>query len=209
MAAGKTSMMPIISKLYCSSSQTVLLVRRRPHVVNGGGFVVSDCCTQKVVFRVDGCGVLGTSGQLILKDGDGDALLLLRRKEGLVEALSIYRKWKGYTLDYERSQKVVFNLKDPVSCLLRNNAIRICTEPRVVSNKGWDFEIRGYFPDKNCSVVDSWGNIVVQVGVKKEVEQVMESKDFYHVVVKPGIDQAFVFGVIAILDNIYGESTYC
>ena len=31
------SMMAIISKLYCSSSQTVLGVRKRPHVVNGGG----------------------------------------------------------------------------------------------------------------------------------------------------------------------------
>ena len=51
--------------------------------------------------------------------------------------------------------------------------------------------------------------IYTQVGVNKEVEKLMESKDLYHVVVKPGIDQAFVFGVIAILDNIYGESTYC
>lgn len=49
----------------------------------------------------------------------------------------------------------------------------------------------------------------VQVGVSKEVEKMMEIKDLYHVVVKPGIDQAFVVGVIAVLDNIYGESTYC
>jgi len=43
----------------------------------------------------------------------------------------------------------------------------------------------------------------------KEVEEVMENNDFYHVVVKPGMDQAFVFGVIAILDYIHGESTTC
>lgn len=74
------SMMAIISKLYCSSSQTVLGVRKRPHVVNGGGFVVTDCSGQRVVFRVDGCGIHGTKGQLILRDGEGDALLLMRRK---------------------------------------------------------------------------------------------------------------------------------
>ena len=45
-----------------------------------------------------------------------------------------------------------------------------------------------------------------QVGLKKEM---MESKDVYTVVVKAGIDQAFVFGIIAILDYIYGESTHC
>jgi uncharacterized protein YxjI len=49
----------------------------------------------------------------------------------------------------------------------------------------------------------------IQVGINKEVEKLMENKDLYHVVVKPGMDQAFVFGVIATLDYIYGESTYC
>ena len=77
--AAKGNTMPVISKLYCSSSQVVLVVRRRPHVVHGGGFVVTNC-SQKVVFRVDGCGVLGTKGELVLRDGNGDALLLIRRK---------------------------------------------------------------------------------------------------------------------------------
>ncbi|KAK6236570.1 hypothetical protein SCA6_011907 [Theobroma cacao] len=204
MAAAKASAMPLISKLYCSSSQVVLVVRRRPHVVNGGGFVVTDC-SQKVVFRIDGCGVLGTKGELVLRDGNGDALLLIRRKGGMVEALSIHKRWKGYTFDYEGSQKLVFTLKEPrSSCLAKNNAIRIATEP-----KGSSFEIKGYFPDRNCSIIDSIGNIVAQIGVMKEVDELMASKDLYHVVVNPGIDQAFVFGVISVLDYIYGESTRC
>lgn len=37
----------------------------------------------------------------------------------------------------------------------------------------------------------------------------METKDLYHVVVKPGIDQAFVVGVIAVLDYIHNGSTRC
>ena len=77
----RANMIPIINKTYCSSSQVVLVVRRRPHVTNGGGFVVTDC-NQKVIFRVDGCGILGKKDELILRDGngDGDALLLIRRK---------------------------------------------------------------------------------------------------------------------------------
>ena len=35
------------------------------------------------------------------------------------------------------------------------------------------------------------------------------TEDFYNVVVQPGCDQAFVVGVIAILDNVHGESTSC
>ncbi|GLT70594.1 hypothetical protein SLA2020_426650 [Shorea laevis] len=202
----KVNTMPIISKMYCSSSQVVLGVRRRPHVISGGGFVVTDCSAQKVIFRVDGCGILGTKEELLLRNGNGDALLLIRRKEGLVEALSIYKKWKGYTFDYEGSQKTVFCLKEPNSFLVRNNAMRISTEPRV-SNKDWDFEIKGYFPDRNCSIIDTKGNVVAQIGAN--VQGLMASKDLYHVVVKPGIDQAFVFGVVATLDYIYGESTRC
>jgi len=49
-------------------------------VVNGGGFVVTDCSGQRVVFKVDGCGIHGTKEQLILRDGEGEALLLIRRK---------------------------------------------------------------------------------------------------------------------------------
>lgn len=82
----------------------------------------------------------------------------------MVEALSIYKKWKGYSLDYEGSQNLVFRLKEPYSCLVKNKEIRISTEPKATtSNKGWDFEIRGYFPDKSCSIVDTRGNVVAQV----------------------------------------------
>ncbi|KAL5098343.1 hypothetical protein RYX36_002670 [Vicia faba] len=201
---------PIVSKLYCSTVQTMFGVRKRPHVVNGGGFVVTDCSAQKVVFKVHGCGIHGKKDELILRDGDGEALLLMRRKGGMVEALSIYKKWKGYSVSYEGLQKLVFSLKEPGnSCLVKNRGIKISIESSVVGNKGWDFEIKGYFPDKHCSIVDNRGNIVAQVGMNKEVEKLMESKDLYHVVVKPGMDQAFVFGVIATLDYIYGESTYC
>lgn len=82
----------------------------------------------------------------------------------MVEALSIYKKWKGYSVNYEGLQKLVFSLKEPGnSCLVKNKGIRIAIEPGSVSNKSWDFEIRGYFPDKHCSIVDTRGNIVAQV----------------------------------------------
>ncbi|CAK9149466.1 unnamed protein product [Ilex paraguariensis] len=197
------SIMPIVSKAYCSSSQVVLDVRSRPHVVSGGGFVVTDC-SQKVVFRVEGCGTLGKKGELILKDGEGNDLLLIRRKGGIVEALSIHRQWRGYALGYQGSQKLVFSLKEPNSCLVQNNPIRISIEPSQCS-KYSSYEIKGYFSERDCSIMGSRGNIIAQVGVEK----VMVSKDLYHVVVKPGIDQVFIFGIIAILDYIYDGSTRC
>ncbi|GAB2287133.1 hypothetical protein Dimus_021519 [Dionaea muscipula] len=60
-------MMPIISKMYCSAREAVLVVRRRPAMVGGGGFVVMNS-RQEVVFKVEGCGILGKKGELILRD---------------------------------------------------------------------------------------------------------------------------------------------
>lgn len=130
-----------------------------------------------------------------------------------MEALSVQKTWKGYAFNYEGSPKLVFSLKEPnksYCCVGNYSNVTIRIEPKECKiNNGWDFEVKGYFPDKKCSIVDSNGNLVAQVGVTKDVEQVMKNKDVYYVVVKPGIDQAFVFGVISVLDFIYGESTRC
>lgn len=71
--------MPVVSKVYCSPSLTTLTVRKRPHVVNGGGFVVTDC-TPKTVFTVDGCGTIGSKGELMVRDEDGSPILQIQKK---------------------------------------------------------------------------------------------------------------------------------
>ncbi|KAK9715647.1 hypothetical protein RND81_06G179300 [Saponaria officinalis] len=208
MGSRGNTLMPIIGKMYCSSSQVVLVVRRRPPMVGGGGFVVTNC-SQKVVFQVDGCGTLGRKGELMLRDGDGDAILLIRQQGGIVQALSIHKKWKGY-YDYDGLQKSIFSIKEPNACFPITNAIRISVEPKTQGRgRDWDFEVQGYFPDRDCRILNSVGNIIAQVGVKEEIEKVMKSKDVYHVIIQPGVDQAFIFGVIAVLDYIYHESTRC
>lgn len=85
-------------------------------------------------------------------------------QRGMVEALSIYRKWKGYSFDYKGSQQLVFTLKQPNSCLARNNALTVSIDPKG-NNKHSDYKINGYFPDRACSIVDSRGNIVAQVPI--------------------------------------------
>lgn len=79
MGGGSTNAVPIVSKIYCSTSLTTLMIRKRPNVVNGGGFVVTDC-SHNIVFIVDGCGMLGAKGELMVRDCDGASLLFLRKK---------------------------------------------------------------------------------------------------------------------------------
>ena len=80
-----------------------------------------------------------------------------------MEALSLCRRWRGYAHDLEGSQKPIFCLREPSnSCLWMKNPITIS----VTSNeyRGFrDFEIRGDFTNRNCSIVDSSGRIAAQV----------------------------------------------
>ncbi|KAJ1687291.1 hypothetical protein LUZ63_018681 [Rhynchospora breviuscula] len=201
---GSTNLMPIVSKIFCSTLQVVLFVRKRPHLINGGGFVVMDG-NQRVVFRVEGCGILGVNGELIVRDGDGTAVLFIRKKGGVVQALSIHNWWRSYLMDYGAPSKPVFSLHEPkLSLAIINAPIRITVESKGRKNN-WDFEVIGSFTDRACTVKDRKGNIVAQVGAREMVAK----KEFYHVVVQPGYDQAFVVGVLAILDNINRESTRC
>jgi hypothetical protein len=70
---------PVVSKIFCSDTPTILMVRRRPIVVNGGGIVVTDL-SHNVVFIVDGCGILGSKRELMVKDGEGKPILFISRK---------------------------------------------------------------------------------------------------------------------------------
>ncbi|KAF3625079.1 Protein LURP-one-related 16 [Capsicum chinense] len=200
----------VVSKVYCSNSEVVLVVRSRPPVVNGGGFIVTNNYTQNVVFKVDGCGILGKKNEVILKDGDGHDLLLIRKKGGVIEALSMQKKWRGYSKDFEGCEKLVFCLKEPNnnSCFFKKMPIKVSIESNDYKNQK-NFQIAGCFPDRACSIVDSNGNVIAKVGSRKEVQQVMPSKDVYIVTIKAGVDQAFVIGVIAILDYLYDGSTKC
>ncbi|KAG1342621.1 Protein LURP-one-related 6 [Cocos nucifera] len=179
------------------------MVRQRPRIVNGGGLAVMNS-NQNVVFSVDGCGILGVKGELVLRDGEGAPLLFIRKKGGVVRALSAHNRWNSYLMDYEGPSKLVFSLKETKSRLLTKSAIKISTDAKE-NCKDWNFEVKGSFSERDCTINDRRGNVVAQVGLK----EMMANKDFYHVVVQPGYDQAFVVGVIAILDNIHGESTRC
>lgn len=80
-----------------------------------------------------------------------------------MEALSLTRQWKGFTYDFVGSHKLVFTLKEPMnSCFSNKNPIRIAIESKEWSGYG-HFEVRGDFPGRSCSIVNSRGDIVAQV----------------------------------------------
>ncbi|RLM74645.1 protein LURP-one-related 6 [Panicum miliaceum] len=152
---------PVVSKIFCSGTPTMLMIRRRPIVVNGGGFVVTDL-SHNVVFVVDGCGILGSKGEIMVKDGEGEPILFISKKRC--------------------GNSFLFQLPFTIGRLALKEE-----------------------NNRDCTIVDCTRKIVAQMGRK----ELIGGKDFYHVEVQSGYDQAFIIGVVAILDNIHGESTRC
>ncbi|KAG6518843.1 hypothetical protein ZIOFF_022324 [Zingiber officinale] len=192
MAGGLATKFPVVSKAYCSLSQTTLMIRKRPRNINGGGFVAMDT-SQVVAFAVDGCCVLGVNGECMVKDG------------GVLQAVSFNEQWRGFLMDFEMTSKLVFTLHEAKSWLVMNGSVKIFLEAKENGRSSWDFEVLGSFTDRACTIMDRRGNVVAEV----KGEEKIASKEFYSVVVQPGHDQAFVIAVIAILDYINGESTRC
>lgn len=76
----KSSVMsrPVVSSQFCSTSCTEFVVRKRPCVVNGGGFVVIDCFGGNEVFRLEGCGPT-VKDEAVLKDSRWMPILTMKR----------------------------------------------------------------------------------------------------------------------------------
>lgn len=82
---------------------------------------------------------------------------------GVIEALSMQKKWRGYSKDFEGSEKLVFCLKEPKnSCFSKKMPIKISIEQKDY-NDHKIFQIAGYFPDRSCSIIDSSGNVIAKV----------------------------------------------
>ncbi|XP_010493173.1 PREDICTED: protein LURP-one-related 16-like isoform X2 [Camelina sativa] len=159
---------PVVSRRYSSESEAVLVVRRRPSMVNGGGFVVSNN-KQQVVFRVDGCGVLGTKGKLLLTNGDGVNLLLIRKMVILLTLLLYSFDFSfGFGYDKEGTERLVFTLKDPKdSCLVPNNnsssiIILVHGKPKILSTHKSYVEIKGSFTERDCNIMNSDGRAIAK-----------------------------------------------
>ena len=71
-------------------------------------------------------------------------------------------------MEYEGSdQRPVFRVKEPkYSCIVNRNLTKISIDAREYNNDNainQDFEIKGYFPDRACCIIDSKGNVIAQV----------------------------------------------
>lgn len=189
---------PIVGQQFCSSSLVVLTVRKKPLIFSGGGFTVTDSSGQ-VVFMVDGRGP-SFSHRLLLMDALGKPLLTLHRK-----VLNImYNTWNGFAGDKCDGQKPIFRIRK--SFIFNRNAV---IEVFLSSNKRkgqFDYKIEGCYMERYCTFYSDDRTIIAEVKRKYATPEVLLSKDVYNVVVRAGIDQAFIMGLVVILHQMSGEN---
>ncbi|RCV46068.1 hypothetical protein SEVIR_9G507000v4 [Setaria viridis] len=137
---------------------------------------------QRAVFSVDDCGIIGTSGQLIVRDGDGNAILFIHKKGGVVQALSVNNWWRGYLTNYGEPSKLVFSLQDPKPVLCMKGDVQVTVEPKE-RNRHWDYEVTASFVQRSCAIKNRAGHVAAQNGVKG----MLAGRDLYQVVVQPGL----------------------
>ncbi|GLJ13730.1 hypothetical protein SUGI_0219130 [Cryptomeria japonica] len=188
---------PVVGEEFCSSSVTVLTVRKKDLVFSGGGFIVTNSCTGQIAFRVDGRG-LSSTNKLILMDPLGKPLLTLHRK-----AFRILHRWYGFHGEACDGQKPIFSV-NKLSMFSKNEV----AEAFVGSSRGMKhsaYKVLGNYSKRHCSIYNGLGTLVAEVKRKFATSDVVLSKDVFNVVVKVGIDQAFMMGLIVILHQMSGE----
>ncbi|GLJ11801.1 hypothetical protein SUGI_0177330 [Cryptomeria japonica] len=202
MSQSNVILRPVVSKQFCSTSLKVFTVRKRPCTINGGGFVVMDSSHGDEIFRVEGCGA-AVKDRALLQDAEGNGVLCIKREVGIVQVFSLHKKWKGFVPDeIDGHEKPIF--KASSSICSANDSVKVSLI-QSKAKKGWDYEIVGSFAERACTIYDDSHAIAAKVSLNNVVKDAIRSKDVYNVEVQAGIDQAFVFGLVAVLEKLSGE----
>eukprot|EP01018_Ginkgo_biloba_P039552 Gb_09869 [translate_table: standard] len=191
-----SSMQPIVDEQFCSSIKTTLTVWKKSLLFSGDGFTVFDS-TGDLVFRVDTYGS-NVNDELTLMDGGGKALLTLRRK-----IPSLHSRWEGFLGEKLYGQKPLFTVRRS-SILSTNASVEVFMNSSYFC-RNCDYQVEGSFAQRCCTIHSASRRAVAEVKRKCATTGVMLGKDVFTLLVEPGIDRAFVMGLIVVLDHICPE----
>ncbi|KAH9314013.1 hypothetical protein KI387_022640 [Taxus chinensis] len=190
--------LPVVGIEFCSSLLAMWTVRKKPLVFSGGGFIVTNSCTGQIIFRVDGRGS-SLKHRVILMDAVGKPLLSLHRK-----VLSVCNRWDGFCGEKCDGQKPIFSVRK--SLIFNKNEVAEVFVGSKAKKKRPDYKVEGTYRERYCRIYSGSNTIVAEVKRKFGTCNVMLSKDVFSVVVNAGSDQAFIMGLIVILDQMTGEN---
>ncbi|KAH9289871.1 hypothetical protein KI387_033988, partial [Taxus chinensis] len=184
------SVKAIVDERYCSETATTLTVWNKSLVFAGEGFTVFDS-NGNLLFRVD------TFDDLLLMDAQGKPLLTLCRK-----LPSLHQRWEGFLGDKADGQKPLFTVRKS-SILPTKNCVQVFMNCGFFWKPCADYEIEGSFSQRCCSIYANAPRIpAAQVKRKCGAAGIMLGKDVFSLCIERGFDQAFIMGLIIVLNQI-------
>eukprot|EP01018_Ginkgo_biloba_P036917 Gb_03478 [translate_table: standard] len=187
----------VVNDQFCTGPDPAkLTVWKKSLLFSGNGFTVFDS-TGNLVFRVDRYGST-VEGEVVLMDAVGKSLLTLRHKMPFLP-----HRWEGFHGDRVEGQKPAFTVK-------RSSMLGIKSPVQVFMSSGYlkkqsDYYVQGSFRERSCTIHSSDSTIAAQVSRKCATSKIMLERDVFSLVVQPGYDQAFIMGLIIVLDHLSHE----
>jgi hypothetical protein len=179
---------PVVNNKFCSNSRSTFTVRKMPPVSYNVGVIViedSEGCKKFIV------------EELALKESDGNLILTVEPKDMMLN-LTGQKQWKAFP---KSDLEPLFTLKYSGP----KNSIKVS----LTNSKRCDYEIEeGSFEKPIFTIFDMSGDIpriAAEVNLNnllRDDKEKIKIKSAYNVEVEPGYDQAFIFGLVAVLEQL-------
>ncbi|KAL8501969.1 hypothetical protein ACS0TY_021193 [Phlomoides rotata] len=150
----------------------------------------------KLVFRVHS--YRPNTRNAVLMDALGRCILTVRRKRS-----SLHRRWEGFSGE-RTEQNPLFSVRR--SSIIGQSGMTV----EVYNNPGEEYQIKGSFADRKCTIFNSGKEVVAEIRRKVDsCANIVLGKDVFVLCVKPEFDSAFAMGLILILDQIRWADFKC
>jgi uncharacterized protein YxjI len=200
--------LPVVNNDFCSDLPITFTVRKKPLVSSNvdsvDSIVIEDSKgSKKFIFE-------GSA----LKDSDGNLILTVKPKEGIMaNLLSIMANLLGIMQNPPGQKQWEASLKDDSEPLFtlkysgRNKSIKVS----LTNSKRYDYEIEEGSLEKDKFTIffisGAGPQIAAKVNLNNRLPDDTEVKSAYNVQVEAGYDRAFIFGLVAVLEQIRKRPT--
>jgi len=184
----------VIDDKLSKASATTLTVWKKSLVFSCNGFTVFNS-SGNLVFRVDSY-PSDPKGEVLLMDAAGRALLTMRRKR-----LSLQNEWQGFPGEFRDAQNPLFVVRRASLRISSKNTAEVYVRSSAKSKKP-SYRVEGCYAERSFTLLNSFNEVVAEVKPKQVRSDIRLGGDVFNLTVRPGYNQAFVMGLIIVLDEI-------
>jgi len=153
------------------------------------------------VFRVDSY-PSDPKNEVVLMDAAGMALLTMRRKR-----LSLRNEWQGFLGEPRDAQKALFSVRRAPFLLISSKRsteayVRSSAKSKKNNKPNFVYRVEGCYAKRSFTLLNRFNEPVAEVNPKQVRSDIRLGQDVFNLTVRPGYNQAFVMGLIIVLDEI-------